>query len=136
MIFVGDESERASPVQAPPACSVQQLLAACAAEMRRQAGAMAALDATLARLVEQMRRQVGPIEAALRLPPEALHGLQRADHLRQEVEGLAGVLELLVRAGRMDAMISTDLLRACAPLADLQDRLLSGHLPPTGGGST
>ena len=113
MIF-GDE-EAACPTSLPPTPDVtrEALLAACAAEVQRQAQACIALDHALGRLC-----------AALPVPPLPIRDLQAIDRLRQELEGLARVMALLSTPALEEAAIPRAALLACTPLRDLRARLL------------
>ena len=110
----------------PSEVTAQELLVACAAAMRRQAEGMGKMDVALGRVLEHLRAQAVSTGAASPIFTDVLVDLQRADQLRQEAEGLAKVLELVVRFGTVEGLVPTDALRACTPLAELQERLLAG----------
>lgn len=128
MIFIGNGLH--PPVNLPPDqdIAMADLLSACAVELRRQAVAMGALDAALGGILDLWR--AGEARA---LHPALLRDLQKADHLRQESEGLARVLDLLVQAGPSCTAIRSAAIRACTPLLDQQDRLLAACADATTG---
>lgn len=126
MIFEGLEAEAAAPAAAPSEIVARDLLAACSSEIRRQAGAMASLDASLGAMLDIWRRSSDSAETKTLMTPGLLAELQRADQLRQEMEGIARTLALLVAAGSLILPIRSETVRACTPLGDLQGRLLCG----------
>jgi hypothetical protein len=50
--------------------------------------------------------------------------LQKADIIRQELEGLSSLLKLLQSVANLEDSISYDRIQLCSPLADMQRRLL------------
>ena len=128
MIFIGNSPD--APVSLPPDqdIAMADLLSACASELRHQAIAMATLDTALGGILDLWR-------AGERrdLHPALLRDLQRADHLRQETEGLARVLDMLVQAGPSTDPIRSAAIRACTPLLAQQDRLLAACADATTG---
>lgn len=95
----------------PTASSVQDLLAACAAEAKRQAAAMEDLD--------------GFVGAILMCGAEAADpkALQRLDLLRQEADGLARVLQLVASLTEHGTMVDGTAVTACLPLAAQRARI-------------
>lgn len=124
MIFVGSDAERLRPVAAPSEIMARDLLANCASELRRQAGAMQSLDAALGTVLDLCRKALSPAEADVQTIAGLRKDLQMADQLRQEVEGVAEALDLLVRVESLAAAIRSDAVFACTPLRDLQCRFL------------
>lgn len=124
MIFVGDDAEWRRPAAAPSEITARDLLANCASELRRQAGAMQSLDAALGAILNLCRNALGPAEADAQMIAGLRTDLQMADQLRQEVEGVAKALDLLVGVESLAAAIRSDAVCACTPLMDLQNRFL------------
>lgn len=126
MIFVANDTETAAPAETPSEIVARDLLAACASEMRRQAGAMASLDTALGGVLEILRGSSDPAGAKAQMTPALLAELQCADQLRQEMDGVARVLELLAGVESLILAIGSETVCACTPLTDLRRRLLSG----------
>lgn len=135
MIFVGDDAEWLRPAAVPSEIMARDLLANCASELRRQAGAMRSLDAALGAVLNLCRAALDPAEADAQMIAGLRMDLQMADQLRQEGEGVAKALDLLAGVESLAAAIRSDAVCACTPLRDLQDRLMlersptSGHAP-------
>ena len=124
MIIICDAGDTQADAPADRGIAAQDLLFACATEMRRQAADMATLDAALGRLLELWNRSASQPGAQSGLLPSLLRDLQKADQLRQEIEGLAAILDLLAQAGGSPATIQFEAIRAGTPLRDQQTRLL------------
>ena len=122
MIFA-DEPESPCPGNAdlPRHISARDLLAACAAELNRQAAALADLDAALGAVLLS-----APCAAKGRAPVRGqdMAALQQTDRIRQEMEGLARALALVLKAGSLSDALGGDEIAACTPVAALRDRLL------------
>lgn len=123
MIVFDGEPEMSS--SSPDEIRARALLAICAVEMRRQAQALAELDVALGVLLQVLRAPSALPSGDGALPSSVMRDLQRADHARQEVAGLAKALDLLVGVGSLDEAIPSDLIRACSPVIALQNRLLA-----------
>ncbi len=123
MIVFDGEPEMSS--SSPDEIRARALLATCALEMRRQAQALAELDVALGALLQVLRAPSTMPSGDGALPGAVMRDLQRADHARQEVAGLAVVLDLLVGLGSLDDAIPSEHIRACSPLIALQNRLLA-----------
>lgn len=106
---VSDPAPTEAPL--PEARSVQDLLIACAAEAKRQAGAVQDLDGFVGSVL------MGGAAAA---DPQAL---QRLDLLRQEADGLARVLQLVAAQAGHGTMIDGRAVMACLPLAAQRARI-------------
>lgn len=122
MIFADDdEGSPQAPIKVRLEMSAHDLLATCVEEMGRQAAAIADLDAALgvALLALRNAQASGPA-----LSGRDMTALQGADRIRQEVEGIAQALGLILKAGSLTANIKGRHVRACTPVAALQDRLL------------
>lgn len=132
MIFVANDTETAAPAETPSEIVARDLLAACASEMRRQAGAMASLDTALGGVLEIFRGSSDPAGAKAQMTPALLAELQCADQLRQEMDGVARVLELLAGLESLILAVRSETVCACTPLTDLRGRLLFGSGPVTG----
>ncbi len=105
------------PATPPPAPqTVEGLLLACMAEARHVARALAELD-----------RGLGAVDG--KLP----RSLQRLDLLRQEAEGLAGALALVVAAPVPGTMLDPDAIMRATALHDQRNRLLHPPGAETGG---
>lgn len=124
MIVICDAQNTQPDAPADRGIAAQDLLFACATEMRRQAAEMAALDAALGRLLELWNGSASQPGAQPGLLPSHLRDLQKADQLRQESEGLATILDLLAQAGGSLTTIRFEAIRAGTPLRDQQTRLL------------
>lgn len=132
MIFIGDDATGPSEDRPADAAgrvaseiAVADLFAACSDELRRQALALGRLDAALGEALLAIRRQPPGADPGGPVSPALLSELQQADRLRQEAEGLARVLDLIVGGATLSGTVPSDRVRACSPLADLQDRLLA-----------
>lgn len=122
MIFVGDdENSSQAPQKAHRETSARDLLATCVKEMSRQAAAIADLDAALGDVLMALRHAPGANPA---LSGRDITALQGADRIRQEIEGIARALELILKAGSLNAGIEGRHVRSCTPVAALQDRLM------------
>lgn len=132
MIVICDARDTQADAPADREIAAQDLLSACATEMRRQAAEMAALDGALGRLLELWNRSASQPGAQPGLLPSLLRDLQKADQLRQEIEGLATILDLLAQAGGSPATIQFEAIRAGTPLRDQQTRLLRSADRATG----
>lgn len=125
MIVIGNEADTARPVAAPSYIIARDLLATCASEIRRQAAAMQSLDTALGAVLDMYRHAPSrKMDEKKHMTATLIADLQRADRLRQEVEGVARALDLLVAAESLATVIASDSVRDCTPLMDLQDRLL------------
>lgn len=125
-----DEDRASPPIAAdtgPPVIAAQDLLAACAVEAARQAAAMARLDATIGAVLLQSRASSEAPAGTSGLVAAFGSALQEADLIRQEITGLARVLELLSGLGMQAKGVDQAQLRTCAPTRDLQVRLLGSH---------
>ena len=119
-----------SPADLPPNTQVDSnistrlLLAACAREADRQARKIAHLDMAFGQALEA--RRCGDLQSTplASLPRTLAVNLQQIDRLRQEMQGLANVLDLLAHVPSMDGDLRSDLIRTCTPLVALRDRLL------------
>jgi hypothetical protein len=132
MIVVANDTETVALAKTPSEIVARDLLAACASEMRRQAGAMASLDTALGGVLDMFRGSSDPAGAKAQMSPALLAELQRADQLRQEMDGVARVLELLAGVESLILAVGSETVCACTPLTDLRGRLLSGSGPVTG----
>ena len=113
MIFE-NHSDGATDDSAPIAPRpVADILAACAAEADRHARAMARMD-----------REVGASFAGgqVALQPQTL---QLLDLLRQEAEGLARALQLVLSKPSPETLIDAADIAQCVPLAAQRARLMS-----------
>lgn len=124
MIFVGNDADWPRPAT-PSEITARDLLANCASELRRQAGVMQSLDAALGAVLDLSRKTMCPAQADAQIIAGLRMDLQKADQLRQEVEGVAKALDLLVGVESFAAAIGSDAVCACTPLMDLQVRFLS-----------
>lgn len=124
MIFIGASCETPPDAPSDQEVATQDLLLACSSELRRQAAALVALDAALGGLLDLWCNPDGPSGARRQLNTSLLRDLQKTDHLRQEIEGLARVLDLLVQRGASSTTISSEAIRACTALQDQQERLV------------
>lgn len=123
------DEDRCSPPDrsdVPATIPARNLLTACAAEAGRQAAAAARLDVALGAALGVIRTST----AQARDWPDALAPLaaelQQVDLLRQELQGLGRTLALLAEVRSLATSVSADRVRTCAPLGELQRRLLSG----------
>ncbi|MGP9806154.1 hypothetical protein [Paracoccus sp. NSM] len=89
--------------------------------MDRQAAAIADLDTALGGALLALRKAPGTGPA---LSGHDITALQRADRIRQEVDGVARALGLILKAGSLTATLEGRHVRACTPVAALQDRLM------------
>jgi hypothetical protein len=96
------------------ASSVHDLLAACAAEAKRQAAAMEDLDGLVGDVLMRGAEAADP------------HALQRLDLLRQEADGLARVLQLVASLAERGTKVDGTAVTACLPLAAQRARI-SAH---------
>lgn len=136
-MFVEDDhgpplQESDLPVKVDPTA----LLAACAAEAARLATGLRQLDAALGAALVLAQRPNGPApppgtgagadaSEARTLISALASDLQQADRLRQEADGLAQTLSLLVNRPKSAGPLTADQVRGCTPVLDLQRRLLS-----------
>lgn len=113
MIF--EDHFDAGPPDAPEsrARTARELLSACAAEARRQADALHHLDTAVGTALSG---------GADSLDPRAL---QMLDLLRQEADGLARLLAMASGMPSPDAIIASDAVARCVPLAAQRARLVS-----------
>ena len=126
-MFIDDDPRDAlAATDMPTRITARDLLLACASEAWRQSAAAARLDAVLGASLGAMRSSGSAVSDR----PEALAPLagelQKADLLRQELEGLARTLALLANVRSFSASLTAEQVRLCAPLGELQGRLLSG----------
>lgn len=136
MIFIGNDAGGSHPATAKAEIMARDLLAGCAREIRQYAGAMQGLDTALGAVLDRLRSGPGPTtDRPAMMSPDLMADLQRADRLRQELEGVAKALELLVTVNSMETGIPSQAVRVCTPLLELQDRLLSRSFPTPGPGS-
>lgn len=124
MIVIGADDVECA-LSLPESILARKLLSACAAEMRYQSAAMNALDIALGEMLLSLRQAADGAGGEPRLPSALLRHLQRADHTRQEVEGIAQALSLLASTGSLDDILPSDLVRDCSPVVALQRRLLA-----------
>jgi hypothetical protein len=96
----------------------RHILAACAAEAGRLSDGLAELDRAIGQALAEALEQADP------------RVLQRLDLLRQEADGLARLLALATSMPAPDAMIDTDAIARCVPLAAQRARLTSGRPDP------
>ena len=125
-----DDADDAGPPERdlPDSIGAATLLAACATEAARQARAFGALDRSLG-------QAVGLLRAAMSGKPEVdpaglsalMRDLQMADSLRQDSEGLARTMALLVGLSALTDRVSAADLRACTVVHALYLRLLTGQ---------
>lgn len=126
------ESHAQMDAWTPEDIGAQALLVACATEAARQARAMNQLDAVLGDALQTMSGAPHPVTSSPSSLSALIGGLQSADRLRQEIEGLAGVLELLASLDTLAVVIRAEQVRARTPLAALQQRLLVPQSSTTG----
>ena len=126
----GTAALEAGPAEAGAGADIaaSALLDSCAAEARRLATAMTGLDTDIAAALAAPG-DARPQQTGAAAPPPAGAGaalpaaLQRIDLLRQEVDGLARVIELLRAHGRCDGRVPFPSLAAATPLAAQRLRL-------------
>ena len=104
---------------------VHDLLAACAVEAARIALAAEKLDKSIGAMLSQLARNHDCVRTEDAHTRALAQDLQEADRIRQELSGLARALDLAVAARSMSAPVSAEQVRACTPLATMQNRLLS-----------
>lgn len=120
-MFVDDSHDvEPEPLPVTTETDARRLLLACAAEAERQAAGMQQLDAALGAAVTMARH---PANAAA-LVSVLMTDLQKADLMRQELEGLSRALALLVAAPTPNTVLAAGSIRACTPLLAMQQRLL------------
>lgn len=93
----------------------RHLLSACAGEAERHAAGLSGLDAALGAILSEGRMRSDDLDPAL---------LQQVDLLRQEANGLARLLRLIVESGVEDREIDPSVLRDCLPTANQRHRVL------------
>jgi hypothetical protein len=132
MMFIDDDhDEPFVAALCTPEVDVHHLLAACAAEALRQAKAVARLDdalgATLtnAAFPSDLASSDPATSPGPRAAPQAISALQHADLVRQEMNGLARALDLVVEFTSLGVKIPVQRVRDCTPLRGLQQRLIS-----------
>lgn len=121
MIFEGTEDEDAPP-PLPDIVSGRDLLAACAAEVSRQAAAFAALDRTMGKVLGLVQLSAA---ANREIVSGLLHEMQGIDRLRQECEGLARTMAVLAVLPSLSSPVQARDVLELAAVGDLQRRLLS-----------
>ena len=127
-MFVDDQTADEPDVPyAPCQIDARQLLRACAAEAERQAAGMTQLDAALGTAVAMARQQT----QAAALVSALMTDLQKADLMRQELEGLSRALALVIAVPTLTTMVPAQSIEGCTPLLAMQQRLLrSGGIGP------
>lgn len=100
------------------------LLRACAAEARRQAREMAEMDRAFGAMLMpdgdmSWDRGIQPVGGAIAAQ------LQKVDRLRQEIHGLAGILDLVAGLASLSAELPAEAVRGRVSVIALCDRLLS-----------
>lgn len=106
--------------QAPTHFVARDLLLACVAEAERHAFFLKELDSVLGAAFGVDRRSASVSEFVKEFSLE----LQRADIIRQELEGLSSLLKLLQGIATLEDTIPYDRIQCCSPLADMQRRIL------------
>jgi hypothetical protein len=120
-MFVDDHPSGEPEAQdAPSETDARQLLLACAAEAERQAAGMQQLDAALGAAVAMAR---DPAMAST-LVSALMTDLQKADLMRQELDGLSRALALLVAVPTLNTVVPANGIFGCTPLLAMQQRLL------------
>jgi hypothetical protein len=107
----GDSDPIPKGAAVPSEKSVHDLIAACAAEAKRQAAAMQDLDGFVGDVLMRGTAAVDP------------RALQRLDLLRQEADGLARVLQLVASQAQLGIMVDGTAVTACLPLAAQRARI-------------
>jgi len=120
MFVDGDTTEEPEIFCAMSQTNARQLLLACVAEAQRQAAGMAQLDAALGAAVAMARHPAN----ATALVSALMTDLQKADLMRQELEGLSRALSLLVAVPTLNTVVSARGIQGCTPLLAMQQRLL------------
>lgn len=121
MIVENQFSTSAIDDQAPTHVVARDLLLACIAEAERHAFFMKELDLVLGAAFGADRRSASVSDFVKEFSME----LQKADIIRQELEGLSSLLKLLESVATLEDSISYDRIQLCSPLADMQRRLLN-----------
>lgn len=111
MIFDADDEFDDSPAPPAPAVPARQLLAACAGEAARLAGAIDRLDREMARLLREVDRP-GTVP-------------QQIDLLRQEAAGLAALLHLVAGAPTPDHVVDHETVAGLLKLRAQQGRIFA-----------
>lgn len=125
MILIGTEDHGREGSVLPDVIAASALLEACAAEVRRQAADLAALDRALGVALAHLRRSDTPPLLDGAHLSVVMRELQGLDRLRQESEGLARTMALLARVQDLSQGISAQDLRGCTVMAALHARLLA-----------
>ncbi len=121
MIIDDPHSEQSDDCQGPTQVIARRLLFACIKESERQALSMKDLDRTLGSTIAIAHQPEKVADFFRNLSSD----LQKADIIRQELEGLSRVLDLLWNVETLDDRISNDRIYCCTPLVDMRRRLLN-----------
>lgn len=121
MIIDDPYSEQSDDGQGPTQVIARRLLFACIKEAERLALSMKDLDRTLGSKIAITHQPEKVADFVRNLSSD----LQKADIIRQELEGLSRALDLLWDVETLDDRISNDSICCCTPLVDMQRRLLN-----------
>ena len=108
----GDTNATFSAVVLPEANALEDILMACADEAARQAEVIGELDNLVGDVLLRSSVSISPMS------------LQKLDLFRQEVEGLASVLQLLALRAKAGVTIDGDTMASCMPLESQRARFI------------
>lgn len=124
MIIIDDDATADDAAPLPPAVAARHLLAACAAELARQAAALAALDASLGEVGDLFAGHHDGAAMGHDRTATLMRALQQVDRLRQESAGVGGVLGLVCDVAAVAGEVPVAAVQEKAGMRDLQARLL------------